>query len=144
MTRPAIFLAGSPKADLASLTIELPASIADVGAISTVPAVLLVIVAITALYVFVPDTAISTASPTLSSGPKSVLVPVIALFVAIATVPVSAVIELEATVVFPDARLALVGPQRETLILFPNSPAYFAEKSPCAVTGVPSCSEYTA
>ena len=88
---------------------------------------LLVIVAITALYVFVPDTAISIASPTLSSGPKSVLVPVIALFVAIATVPVSAVIELEATVVFPDARLALVGRQRETLILFPNYPAYYAE-----------------
>ena len=122
----------------------LPASTAAVGAIVTVAAVFDVIASITALYVFVPETAILILSPTLSSVPKSVLDPVIALVVAIATVPVRVVSVFDATVVFPVARLALVGPQRETLRLFPNSPAYLADQSPCAVTGVPSCSEYTA
>ena len=56
------------------------------------------------------------------------------------TVPVSVTSPFEATTVFPDARLALVGPQRETLRLFPNAPAYFAAQSPADVTGVPPLS----
>ena len=48
--------------------------------------------------------------------------------------------EFEATTVFPDARFARVGPQRETLRLFPRSPAYFAAQSPADVTGVPPLS----
>ena len=48
--------------------------------------------------------------------------------------------ELEATTVFPDARFALVGPQSETLRLFPRSPAYFATQSPADVIGVPPLS----
>ena len=51
----------------------LPASTAAVGAIVTVAAVFDVIASITALYVFVPETAMLILSPTLSSVPKSVL-----------------------------------------------------------------------
>jgi len=34
------------------------------------------------------------------------------------------------SVAVPDARLALVGPQRETLRLFPKSPPHLAHQSP--------------
>ena len=108
----------------------LPASTAAVGAIVTVAAVFDVIASMTALYVFVPETAMLMLSPTLSSVPKSVFVPVIALLVAIVTVPVRDTSELDATVVFPVARLALVGPQRETLRLFPSCQAHLAYQSP--------------
>ena len=121
-----------------------PASIADVGTIVTVAAVFDVIASITELYVFPPPTPILILSPTLNSVPKRVLVPVIALLVAIANVPVSVTSPFEATTVLPDARLARVGPQRETLRLFPKSPPHLADQSPCAVTGDPSCSEYVA
>ena len=46
------------------------------GEIDTAATVFEVIPLITALYVFVPETAILTESPILSSVPKSVLVPV--------------------------------------------------------------------
>ena len=49
--------------------------------------------------------------------------------------------ELEATTVFPDARFARVGPQRETLRLFPRSPAHLAFQSPAFETGVPPLSK---
>ena len=55
-----------------------------------------------------------------------------------AIVPVSATSELDATTVFPEARFALVGPQRETLRLFPSSPANLPAKGPADVI-CPAC-----
>ena len=50
----------------------------------------------------------------------------------------SATSELDATTVFPEARFALVGPQRETLKLFPSEPANLAAKGPAEVI-TPAC-----
>ena len=54
----------------------LPTAIADVGEIDTAATVFDVIPLMTALYVFVPETAILTESPILNSVPKRVLAPV--------------------------------------------------------------------
>ena len=50
----------------------------------------------------------------------------------------SATSELDATTVFPEARFALVGPQRETLRLFPSEPANLPAKGPAEVI-TPAC-----
>ena len=54
----------------------LPAATAAVGEIDTAATVFEVIALITELYVFVPEAAILILSPTLSSVPKRVEVPV--------------------------------------------------------------------